>query len=1248
MPTPSTHDSAQLLLLGCFELRWQGNSVNTISYVKMRALLAYLAMNPREHSRETLAELFWPNNDGTTARGNLRRTLADLKRALPIQTGEWFFATKNTLRFCSNAFVDAKVFMDFQDNDSSPPISDEQRLALYRGEFLTGMSLPDCNEFENWLLIQRETLHRQALAMFEHECNRYEHMGDIDNALRFSLDLIALEPWHEESYCRAMRLYVLKGQRGAALAIFESCSHTLKKELGVLPNEDTRRLAEQIRSLNNNIEDLSKLPPATANTLVDISSHTRFVVAERRQVTVLYCELIITSLDTHEDLDDSFLLLQSAQTAAIALVERFDGHVVQTHGGGFLAYFGYPLANEHAARCAVQAGLALYETKEVSVYSSIHTGLIISGGDSVTPDTTGRTSKIAIQLRHYAAQRGVVISETTHALITGYFDCVDLGVKSASDLSPPFKIPMFHVVAETGAQTRLEAALRLTPMVGRQTEIAHLLHLWRQTQRGHGSTHLIQAEAGVGKSRLLLALKEQLANENICIREMRCFPEFSKSHYHPLIAQIEMSIGIQPNDNNLERFTRLKNYFTQRYPHLQVESLAPIANLLSISEGEALVAAWSPQKLKEKTEATLLAMLHALSEQQPVLLIVDDAHWIDPSSMELLTKLLSQQVSQKPIAILTLITARPELTVPWSSDMYHRIPLDPLSNEEVRQIIAHFGKDVSAEQTQQIISRSDGVPLFVEELIKAAKTDQFVGVPARLHDLLMTRIDRLGEARHTAQLASCLGRVFMLDLLQQVVPYKSHQLTEHLNELQEAGLIQPQRENGWQFKHALIQDAVYASQTKQDRKNAHRRIAQVLQKNFTSIVELQPELLAQHWSSGGDALSAISFWIKSGQRAMRSSANQIAAEHFKAALTLLNDIPAGLARDCNEFAIWVNYSPVLYSVSGFDSADARQANTRITELSAQVGDKPELFFGKWSVVTNTIARSNTSDDTAFATALQRLALPNDNSLGEPTNQSLINNTFQLGEFDKSTNSPTLALFHPADKRQPLEKCGTDLSILSTSYLLCSLFFLGEVERAKLICEITLTRARAIDHPHTLASALCSAASLYRWLNEPNRIMQIGSEIIQISQAHDFPHWLAWGEMSQGWALVQLGRTDAGFDKLHKVIQGACASIDNIPMMFVVTLAEAYMKAGKFDAARPLLENAVTELAQTGESGFHHAEIYRLLGECLLALPNKNNTEASKCFDQALRISTAQGALTLVARTQKSKLLLQPRSTPAND
>jgi DNA-binding SARP family transcriptional activator/tetratricopeptide (TPR) repeat protein len=1240
MPTPLIHDLPQLLLLGSFDLRWQGASLNTISYTKMRALLAYLAMNPREHSREALAGFFWPESDGATARGNLRRTLADLKRALPTQTGDWFVTTKNSLGFCSNAVVDAKVFMGLQNHNSGLSFGYEQRLALYRGEFLSGMSLPDCNEFENWLLVQRETLHRQALAMCEHESNHHEKLGDIDKALKFSLELIALEPWHEESYCRAMRLYALKGQIRAALTIYNSCSQKLKTELGVMPNENTRHLAEKIRDLGNNAQLSLEVSSTPENRIIDISPQATSMVAERRQVTVLYCELITTDFDAYEDPDDVFLLLQASQAAAMKLVERFDGHVVQTHGGGFLVYFGFPLADENAARRAVQAGLALARTKGLEIYSSIHTGLIISDGNSGAPDTTGRTSKIAIQLRHYAAQRGVVISETTHALVMGYFNCVNLGVESTSDFSPHLKIPMFHVVAETGAQTRLEAALRLTPMVGREQEITHLLTLWQDTLQGRTGAHLMQAEAGFGKSRLVLALKEQLTHQKIAISEMRCFSELSKSPYHPLIVQLEIAIGFQPNASSAERFTQLKNVFAKQYSHLQTESLAAIAKLLSIDEGEDLVAEWSPQKLKEKTELTLLDMLDTLSVQQPVLLIVDDVHWIDPSSMELLTTLLTRQSSQQHQRILTLITARPEFVAPWSNKICHKIVLDPLSNKAVQQIITHLGEDIPIEVMEQIIRRSDGVPLYVEELVKAAKADQFIGVPARLQDLLMARIDRLGDARFTAQLASCLGRVFELAVLQHVVPYEPHQLSEYLNELQEAGLIQPQRETCWQFKHALIQDAAYDSQTKHDRQNAHRRIAQVLQKNFKSIVELQPELLAQHWASGGDALSAISFWIKAGQRAMRSSANGIATEHFKSALKLLNDIPAGLARDCNEFAIWINYSPLLYSVSGYDSADARQANTRIAELSAQVSDRPELFFGKWSMVTNTIANSIIPDDAAFASTLQRLVLPTDKSLDERDKPSLTTNRFQLGEFDKSDNSTSIALFQPADNQQPLEKCGTDLSILSTSYVLCSLFFLGEVNRAILICEATLTRARALGHPHTLASALCSAASLYRWLDEPDTVMQLGLEIVQISQEHDFPHWLAWGEMSQGWALVQFDQQDTGFEKLHAVIgKMNAAALDKIPTMFVVTLVEAYMKARKFDAALPLLEEALAELAQTGESGFHHAEIYRLLGECLLALSHTNLSKASVCFDQALDISTAQGALTLVDRAQKSKMLV---------
>lgn len=1231
----------QLLLFGGFELRSHDGSLEGFSYVKMRALLAFLAMEVREHSRETLAELFWPDNDLTTARGNLRRTLADLRRALPKQYGEWFLVTKNSIRFISSASVDAKIFNDFCRKNLSVSnefsVNTSEYIDLYKGEFLQGLTLPECTDFENWLLIQRESLHRFALALLEQECSRCESIGNIPGALKLAIQMTSHDPWNENGYYRAMQLHALSKQHSAALALYDYCCETLRKELGVHPSEPIRQLADSIR------ENIHSYTPGTdvQELTFEADKMGRRQIplkAERRQVTVMYCELISQSIEHFDDPDDAMQLLDPIQASCIETITRYGGHVMQSHGGGFLAYFGYPQAHEYAARYAIEAALGLPKNENVEIHTSVHTGLILTGENSLTPDSIGRTSKIAIKLRHFATGKEVAVSEATHRLTEGYFEYTSLGVKEIFGFRPVLQMPIYTVVAKRAARTRFDAVIRLTPLVGRRSETGYLSELWERTKVGNGGGLLIQAEAGLGKSRLLHTLKADLSEHSFNIHELRCFPEFNQSPFHPLITMLESLLEFDQRQSNATRYALLERYLKLQMPRCSHDAISVIAYLLSLPEGDSWAVGISPQKLKEKTAAVLLEWLHSLSSKQPVLLIVEDLHWIDPSSLELLHTLIIEQQETHNSSAMVVMTARPEFIPPWSSELCPSLALNPLTSDEVREMVTYLVGDISMDAIKRIVTRADGVPLFVEELVKVAAGDKFTGVPDSLQDLLMERMDRLGKSRYTIQLAACLGREFSLPVLTHLTDNSSEELHRDLYQFGEAGLILTQDFETWQFKHALIRDAAYALQTKSDRQRAHKRIAQVLQDSFVELSESQPELLAQHWSAAGEPVAAIPFWIKSGQRAMRSSAILEAKEQFNSALQLLKDIPEGLERDRNEFAILTHFSPVLYAVYGYGSGEARQANIRIAELIARVGDSPELFIGKWSFVMSTIASGSAPNGGALIAAQQLLALPYNDAIHlQAAHHAVANAAFWCGQFEISVKHAELAvaLFEPGHRSLLLQLCGTDLSIFSMSYLSCSLYFMGEVERAENLCEEKLAMARSIGHPHTLAQALSFASTLYRWIGKPDRVLELSVETIELSREHEFALWLACGEMTHGWALVRLGQAELGFSKLHSSVQGMRASLCGIPTVFISALAEAHLFVHQYQEAFVLLEEALASVTQVGDGGLYLAEVYRLHGECLFALSGSID-DALLSFERALTISHQQKALTLGLRAEISK------------
>ena len=1224
-----------LALLGCFDIRVAGSSLDT-GYAKLRALLAFLAMSVGiPLRREYLAELLWPEMTATGGRQNLRRALFNLKSIMG-GAGRLLSAKRDVVMLSrsESLWLDVAEFTASAPSCIAAPDSGycnpciaqmEYMAGFYRGEFMAGFSLPGCPDFEGWLQLQRESLHRRALAILERLTNCHEQINGYGKALPFALRYTELEPWGEEGHRRAIRLYALNGQSSAALGQYDFCCRILKKELGVLPDDETRSLADSIRKgeWRSDYSDAADEPPVTALPAL---------AAERRHVTVLYCEFALAA--TGEP-DEAATLLRAPQARCAEIIREFSGYIVQAYGGGLLAYFGYPQAHEYAARHAVQAAMAV--TREaaegIEIRAGVHTGLIITGGEPSMPDTVGNTSMLTIQLRHGVAHNEVAISRDTRYLVGGYFDCISMGVQSFPGAAQPLEI--FKVIRESGAHTRLDAAAQLTPFVGRKAEITKLMGLWKKATQGTFHVVLVQGEAGIGKSRLLHTLKMRLADFPHAICELRCFPEFSQSPFHPLIAMLEAVFGFTYGDKPEVKFGKLAQYFETHYTASAKDAAPLLAQLLSLSLcGNYRAPGLSPQKQKKQTISILLDLLRALAAQQPVLLIVGDLHWVDPSTLELLTLLVEQT---RGVPILAVFTARPDFAPPWKKAINSStLALAPLAGDEIAEIIASNSENLLPSTVSRIVERADGVPLFAEEMSKVATMGNQTNIPATLHDLLAARIDNMGEAKYTAQLAATIGREFDLDLLRKVFPLAPAALTHALDALRNAGLILNASGETCQFKHALIQETAYQSQTMADRQDAHRRIAQSLESDFPDIAAARPELLAQHFSAGGKVRQAIEYWIKAGQRAALNSANLEAIGHFNSGLQLLMTLPADQERDWVELKTLVSLCPLLYAVKGHGSDGATQANARISALSGLVGDSKELFHAKWVLVFNTITNSGATKIGALETAIQLLGMAHGDPLRkQAAHYAVANAAFWLGEFETTRIHAEQAIsLHQPDQRQMLiEQFGDDLSVTCEIFLSHALYFLGFPDRAQLVCGRMLTKAKKHIYPHTLAFALSFASLLYRWLNKPAETLSLSAEAILVSRQHDFPVWLSVGEATHGWALVLHGQEE-GIAELKSGIAGMRQTVSGVQVTYLSPLAEACVHLKRYDEALPLLAEALGDAASTGDDHFV-AELQRLKGVCLLEISPSNAAQAESCFGEALTISRRQQAKSLELRAAMS-------------
>lgn len=969
MTTAQVPDSATLTLLGGWQMALVARQPAEPDYEKGRALLAYLGLERQLHSREKLSELLWPGS--VAGRANLRQILSNLRQVMGDNAAEPFLLVKrDSLRINPQGrlHIDAVAFGAALPTCAATGTCTDracleqmaQVAALYCGEFMAGFSLPDCPEFEDWLQIQREALHRRALALLEQLANSFEQLDDCHRALQFALRYLELSPWDEAACRRVMRLYALNGQYSAALAQFDTCCRLLKQELGVLPSEETRQLAERVRQ-GQWRQRHPKRPPAPPPALA--RAHV-----ERRQVTVLYCELSLTGVD---DPDEAMELLERPQARCVDHIGQFSGHIVKTHDGGLLAYFGYPQAHEDAARHAVQAALALVGESQpgLDIRAGVHTGLILSGADLSVPDPVGKTSRLAIQTRLAADRQGVAISGATQRIVSGYFDCTRLDAPALSGQEPALEL--FRVHGESGALTRLEAATRLSPLAGRHAEMTQLMALWAQAAQGQPQAVLIQGEAGMGKSRLLHTLKEQLAHTPHAVRELRCFPQFSQSPFRPLIMMFEAVFGLLHSDTPEEKFAKLVRHLAGYQAATRQHDIALLARLLTLP----LAAPFQPPNLsaqaaKQRSRDMVLELLQALADSQPTLLIVEDLHWIDPSTLELLSWNMQHPT---PAAVLTVFTARPEFVPPWENALNTTLTLGGLATADMAAIVNAVGHGLATATVQQIVQRADGVPLFAEEMAKMALHTQQISIPSTLQDLLMARMDKLGAAKHTAERAATLGREFDLHLLRKISPEAPGVLTKNLSDLRSAGLILHVSGARSQFKHALIQEAAYQSLSRAERQAIHRRVAQALQSDFPEVTSTHPELLAQHFSSAGDTYPSIIWWIKAGQRAAQHSANTEAIGHFHAALQLLRTLPSDPARDHTEHQLLLSLCPVQYATRGYGCDEARQHSARIAELSAQMQGHPKQFQAQWAQMVSTIASSSSRGMPEAAMALLALA-----------------------------------------------------------------------------------------------------------------------------------------------------------------------------------------------------------------------------------------------------------------------------------
>jgi len=986
--------------------------------------------------------------------------------------------------------------------------------------------------------------------------------------------------------------------------------------------------------------------------------------AERRQLTVMFCDLVgSTALAGRLDPEELREHVRAYQGVSAEVIARFEGHIAQYLGDGLLVYFGYPLAHEDDAQRAVSAGLAVVDAVAtlnarqpaggvaLAVRVGIHTGLVVVGevgsGSRREQLALGETPNIAARLEALAEPGTVVVSTATHRLVERRFSCRDLGAHTLRGVTNPLSV--YHVLGEritTGRGGSLPAAWT-TPLVGREREVALVLERWDAAAEGLGQVILLSGEAGIGKTRITQTVCARLQGTPHTQLDGRCSPYRQHSPMHVVAELVQGALGYEREDTPEMLGRRLERTLGE-CGLSRGEALPLLCSLLSLpGPGESAVQSWSPQRQRQRTIEIVLDVFRSVAERRPVLLLVEDLHWIDASSLELLSVLVDQAATM-PIGVL--LTARPDFRPPWAARSHTtQITLTRLPRRPTEQMILSVaGKPLPAEVLQHVLTGADGVPLYVEEITKMVLESgllrdcddryeltaplQPLAIPTTLQDSLTARLDRLPEAKPVAQLAAAIGREFSYELLQAVSPLDPVALQRELARLVDAELLYQRGlppSAGYIFKHALIQEAAYRSLLRTTRQQYHHRIVTVLVDGFPQVVELNPELVAHHYTEANLAAEALPYWQRAGENAVRRSAHSEATAHFERGLALIPSLPDTPQRDRQELGLLMGLGPVLFGSRGFAAPEVERCYARARELCDRLGDAPEVFAALWGQGGVLILQGDVNRTLEIGEELlERAQLSTDPAAVLQARHALWPTHIYRGELSAGMQdiSEGLALYD-VDRHRSLAFTfgGHDARACGLSFKTTALWALGYPRQALECGRQAIDFVKDLAHPHSQANSHSWVSLALRFLGDLELAREVAEAGLAVSTDYGFPQWGALCTIVRGSTLVASGSVDAGLTEMRRGLAGWQATGAGIMIPAILAfIAEAELARGDVVPALGSIEDASRRIEIYGER-FYEAEVHRLRGEALLAGAAPDSTPAESCFLRAIDVARHQQA-----------------------
>jgi class 3 adenylate cyclase/predicted ATPase len=1035
------------------------------------------------------------------------------------------------------------------------------------------------------------------------------------------------------------------------------------KELGVAALGHRRILLDAIAALRS--ETGSKAPSADAASTAaspDVHPEDR---AERRQVTVMFSDLVgSTALSARMDPEDLREVISAYQKCVAETVQRFGGFVAKYMGDGVLIYFGYPQAHEDDAERAVRAGLkliaAVSDLKTRAVLQTrvgIATGLVVVGdligsGASQEQAIVGETPNLAARLQGIAEPNRVVVAESTRKLVGNLFELEDLGTKELKGISG--RVGAWAALRPSSVESRFEAMhpSGLTELVGREEELDLLLRRWSKAKSGEGQVVLLSGEPGIGKSRLTAALLERLASEPHTRLRHFCSPQHTDSALYPIISQVERAAGFAHDDTAQAKLDKLDALLSLSFTPPQ--DVALFGEMLSLpNDGRYPRLDLAPQQRRQKTLEALTTQVEVLSKSKPVLMIFEDVHWADPTSLEALGRTVDRL---RTLRVCLIVTYRPEFDPPWIGQPHvTALTLNRLVEREIGAMIDRVtrNKSLPASVRHDIIERTDGIPLFVEEMTKAvleaggeqaaqitaaAIPSPSIAVPASLHASLMARLDRLGPTKEVAQIGSVIGREFSHALLAAVVRKPEAELLPALDRLVAAGLLFRQGlppHATYLFKHALVQDAAYGTLLREPRRALHARIVDTLESQFADITENKPELLARHCTEAGQIEKAAKLWGKAGRRSMARSALVEAVAQLTRALDQIATLAATPALRREQIELQVALITPLLHVKGYAAPETKAAVEKARLLIDQaeaLGEPPEdplllfsVLFGFW--VANYVAFNG---DVVCELASQFLTLAEKQGATVPLmiGHGLIGASLVLTAdvaAGRAHCDQAIALYSAAEHRQLAARFGQDVRVSNLSYRSLALWVLGYPDAALADMNRAISDARDTGQAATLMFALCHASWTLLWSGNYVSAATVIEEVIALSNETGALLWNVAGKLNQGLLFALTNKANDAVQLISSTIAAWQSIGSKLGMPNCLSyLAKAYAEIDQLTDARRSIGEAITAV-ETTKQRLWEAEIHRISGEIALRPPKQDAAEAQACFERALAVARRQQA-----------------------